>query len=187
MAILTEFCQENTLVIASTLFQWHKRWLDTWTSPDDQYWNKIDYILCNQRWKSSIQAAKTRPGADYGSDHQLLIAKFRLKWKKGGKTTRPFTYDLNQVPYGYTVEVTNRFKGLNMLDRMPEELWTEICNIIQEVVTKTMPKRKETQEGKVIVWGGLPNSWEKKGSKRQRGKGKIYPTKCRVPENSKER
>ena len=83
-------------------------------------YNQIDYILCSQRWRSSIQAAKTRPGADYGSEHELLIAKFRLKLKKVGKTTRPFTYDLNQVPYDYTVEVANRFKGLNMVDSMPE-------------------------------------------------------------------
>ena len=110
---LTEFCQENALVIANTLFQQHKRWLYIWTSPDGQYQNQIDYILCSQRWRSSIQSAKTRPGADCGSDHeQLLIAKFRLKLKKVGKTTRPFGYDLNQIPYDYTVEVRNRFKGL---------------------------------------------------------------------------
>ena len=74
-------------------------------TPDGQYQNKTDYILCSQRWRSSIQSAKTRPGADYGSDRELLIAKFRLKLKKVGKTTSPFRYDLNQIPYGYTVEV----------------------------------------------------------------------------------
>ena len=94
---LTEFCQENTLVIANTLFQQHKRRLYTWTSPDGHYQNQSDYILCSQRWRSSIQSAKTRPAADYGSDHELLIAKFRLKLKKVGKTTRPFRYDLNQI------------------------------------------------------------------------------------------
>ena len=93
---LIEFCQENTLVIANTLFQQHKRRLYTWTSPDGQHRNQIDYILCSQRWRSSIQSAKTRPGVDCGSDHELLIAKFRLKSKKVGKTTRPFRYDLNQ-------------------------------------------------------------------------------------------
>ena len=96
---LIEFCQENALVITNTLFQQHKRKLYTWTSPDGQHQNQIDYILCSQRWRSSIQSAKTRPGADYGSDHELLIAKFRLKLKKVGKTTRPFRYDLNQIPY----------------------------------------------------------------------------------------
>ena len=78
--------------------------------------NQIDYILCRQGWRSSIQSAKTRPGADCGSDHELLIAKFRLKLKKVGKTTRPFRYDQNQIPYDYTVEVRNRFKGLDMID-----------------------------------------------------------------------
>ena len=99
---LIEFCQENALVIANTFFQQHKRRLYTWTSPDDQYQNQIDYILCSQRGKSSIQSAKTRLGADCGSDHELLIAKFRLKLKKVGKTTRPFRHDLNQIPYDYT-------------------------------------------------------------------------------------
>ena len=92
---LIDFCQENTLVIGNTLFRQHKRRLYTWTSPDGQQWNQTDYILCSQRWRSSIQSAKIRPGADCGSDHELLIAKFRLKLKKVGKTTSPFRYDLN--------------------------------------------------------------------------------------------
>ena len=77
---------------------------------------KTDYIICSQRWRSFIQSTKTRPGADCGSDHELLIAKFRLKLKKVGKTTRSFTYDLNQIPYDYTVEVRNRFKGLDLIE-----------------------------------------------------------------------
>ena len=93
---IIEFCQENTLVIANTLFQQHKRRFYTWSSPDGQHQNQIDYILCRQKWKSSIQSEKTRLGADCGSDHELLIAKFRLKLKKVGKMTRPFRYDLNQ-------------------------------------------------------------------------------------------
>ena len=117
---LIEFCQENTLVIANTLFQQHKRRLYTWTLPDGQHRNQIDYILCSQRWRSSIKAAKRRPGADCGSE--LLIAKLRLKMKKVGKTTRPFRYDLNQIPYDYTVEVRNRFKGLDLIDKVPDEL-----------------------------------------------------------------
>ena len=98
---------------------------------DGQYQNQIDYILCSQRRRSSIQSAKTRPGADCGSDHELLIAKFRLKLKKVGKTTTPFRYDLNQIPYDYTVEVTNRFKGLDLIDRVPDELWMKVRNIVQ--------------------------------------------------------
>ena len=84
------FCQENALVIANTVFQQHERRLYTWASPDGQHRNQIDYILCSQRWRSSIQSAKTRPGADCSSDHELLIAKFRLKMKKVGKIARPF-------------------------------------------------------------------------------------------------
>ena len=119
--MLIEFCQENTLVIANILFQQHKRRLYTWTSPDGQHQNQIDYIFCSQRWRRSIQSAKRRLGADCGSDHELLIAKFRLKLKKIGKTTRPFRYDLNQIPSDYTMEVTNRFKGLVLTGRMSEE------------------------------------------------------------------
>ena len=115
---LTEFCQENALVIANTLFQQHKRRPYTWTSPDGQYQNHIDYILCSQRWRSSIQSAKTRPRNDCGSDCELLIAKFRLKLKKVGKTIRPFRYDLNQIPYDYTVEV--KLKDTYSLE---EKLW----------------------------------------------------------------
>ena len=89
------------------------------------------------------QSAKTRPGADCGSDRELLIANFRLKLKKVGKITRPFSYYLNQIPYDNIVEVTNRFKGLDLIDRVPEELWTEVCDIVQEAGIKTIPKKKK--------------------------------------------
>ena len=111
----------------------------TWTSPDGQHWNQIDYILCSQRWRSSIQLAKTSLGADCGSDRELLIAKFRLKLKTVGKTTSPSRHEINQIPYDYTVEVTNRFKGLALIDRVPEELWMEVCYIVQEAMIKTIP------------------------------------------------
>ena len=94
---LIEFCQENALVIANTLFQQHNRRCYTWKSADGQYRNQSDFILCSQRWRSSIQSAKTRLGADCGSDHELPIVKFRLKLKKVGKTMRPYRYDLNQI------------------------------------------------------------------------------------------
>ena len=105
--------------------------------------NQIDYILCSQRWRSSIQSAKTKPGADCGSDHELLIAKFRHKLKKVEKTTGPFRCDLNQIPYDYTVQVTNRFKGLDPVDRVPEELWTEVCDIVQETGIKIISMEKK--------------------------------------------
>ena len=91
---------------------------------------------------------KTRPEADCGTDHELLIAKFRLKLKKAGKTTRPFRYDLNQIPNNYTVEVRNRFKGLHLIDRVPDELWTEVCDIVQETGIKTIPMEKKCKKAK---------------------------------------
>ena len=91
------------------------------------------------------QEAKMKPGADCGSDHELLIAKFRLKLKEVGKTTRPFRYELNQIPYDYTVEGANRFKGLDLIDREPKELWTEVCHIVQKEVIKTIPKIKKSK------------------------------------------
>ena len=105
-------------------------------------------LLCSQRQRSSIHSAKTRPGADWGSDHELLIAKFRLKLKKVGKTTRPLRYDPNKIPYNYTVEVRNRFKGLDLIDRVPEELWMEVCDIVQEAGIKTIPKKKKCTRAK---------------------------------------
>ena len=141
---LIQFCQENALVIVNTLFQQHKRRLYTWTLPGGQHQYQIDYILCSQRWKSSRQLTKTRPGADYGSDHELLIAKFRLKLKKVGKAIRPFRYDLNQIRYDYTMEMRHRFKGLDLIDRVPDELWMEICDIVQEIGIKTIPMEKKS-------------------------------------------
>ena len=95
-----------------------------------------------------MQSTKTRQGADCGSDHELLIAKFRLKLKKVGKTTRPFRYDLNQIPYDYTVEVRNRFKGLDLTDRVPDELWNEVHDIEEEKGVKTIPLEKKCKKAK---------------------------------------
>ena len=115
---------------------------------------------------------KTRLGADCGSDHELLIAKFRLKLKKVGKTARPFRYDLNHIPYDYTVDVRNKFKGLNLIDRVPDELWNEVRDIVQETGIKTIPMENKCKKSKMAVWGGLTNSC-KKTSEKQRRKGKI--------------
>ena len=112
---------------------------------------RLIYVLCSQRWRSYIQSAKTRLGANCGSDQEILIAKFRLKLKKVGKTTRPFRYDLNQKSYDYTVEVRNRFKGLDLIDRVPEELWMEVRDIVQEAVIKTMPKKKKSKKAKCCL------------------------------------
>ena len=145
---LIELCQDNALVIANTLFQQHKRRLYTWTSPDGQHQNQMDYILCSQRWRSSTQSGKTKPGADCGSDHELLTAKVRLKLKKVGKTTRTFRYDLNQITYDYTVEVRNRLTGLDLVDRVPDELWMEVRDIVQETGIKSIPKKKKCKKAK---------------------------------------
>ena len=91
---------------------------------------------------------KTRPGADCGSDQELLVAKFRLKLKKAGKTTRLFRYDLNQISHAFTVEVRNRFKGLDLIDRVPDELWMEVPDIVLEAVIKTIPKKKKSKKAK---------------------------------------
>ena len=144
-----EFCQENALVITNTLFQQHKRRLYTWTSPDGRQQNQIDYILCSQRWRSSIQSAKTRQGTDCGSDHELLIAKFRLKLKKVEETTRPFRYELNEIPYDSTVKVRNRFKELDLIDRVLDELWMEVhCTGDRN---QDHPQEKEMQKSKIAV------------------------------------
>ena len=96
----------------------------------------------------SIQSAKTRPGADCGSDHELLIAEFRIKLKNVGKTNRSFRYDLNQIPYDYTVEMRNRFKGLDLIDRVPDELWAEVRDTVQETGIKTISKKKKCKKAK---------------------------------------
>ena len=143
---LIEFCQEKALVIANTLFQQHKRRLYTWTSLDGQHRNQIDYILCRQRWRSSIHSAKTRPGADCGSDHELLIDKFRLKLKKVGKTTRLFRYDLNQILYDYTVEVGNRFKGPDLIDRVPDGLWMRLVTLCRRQGSRPSPRKRNAKK-----------------------------------------
>ena len=107
--------------------------------------------------------------------------------KKVWKTARKFRYDLNQIPYDYTVEVTNRFKGLDLIDRVPEELWAEVHDIVQEAVIKTIPKKKKCKNAKWLSEAALQIAEKRREVKRQRRKGKIYPTECRVPENSKER
>ena len=106
--------------------------------------------FCSQIWRSSIQSVKTRLGADYGSDHELLIVEFRLKLKKVEKTTRLFRYDLNQIPY--TGEVRNRFNGLDLIDRVTDEPLMEVCDIVQEIGIKTTPKdEKKMQKSRTAV------------------------------------
>ena len=116
---------------------------------------------------------KNKMGADCGSDQELLIVKFRLKLKKAGKTTRPFRYDLNQILYNYTVEVRNRFKGLDLIDRVPEELWTEVCDIVQETGIKTIPMEKKCKKAKWLSGEALQIAVKRREVK-SKGKKEIY-------------
>ena len=115
-----------------------------------------------------------------------LLPNSEWNWRKWRKPLG-HSDDLNKIHYDYTVDVRNRFKGLNMIDRVPDELCTEVPDTVQETGIKTIPKKKKCKKTKMAVWGGLTNSCEKKGSKKQRRKVKIYPFECRVPTNSKER
>ena len=181
-----EFCQKNALVIANTLFQQHKRRLYTWKSQDCQHQNETDYILCSQRWRSSIQSGKTRPGADCGSYHELLIAKFRLTLKKVGEATTPFRYDLNQIPYDYTVEVRKRFKGLDLIERVTDELWMEVCDIVWETGNRTIPKKKKCKKAKCLSEEAVQIAVKRREVKIK-GEKERNTLECRVPNNSKER
>ena len=143
-------CQENSLVKANTLIQQHKRRLYTWTSPDGQHRNQIDYVLCSQRWSSSIQSAKTTLGADCGSNHELLINKFRLKLKKVGKTTRPFRYDLNQISNNYTVEVKNRFKGLYLIECLMN-YGMRFVTLYRRQGSRPSPRKRKAKKSKMAV------------------------------------
>ena len=121
----------------------------------------------------TVNKNKKRPGADCGSDHELLIAKFRLKLKKVGKTTRPFRYHLNQIVYDYTVEVRNRFKGQDLIDRLPKELWMEVCDIVQEAVIKTIHKKKICKKAKWLSEEALQIA-EKRSNAKGKGEEEKY-------------
>ena len=135
---------QGKLDIANMLFQQYKRWLYTWTSPDGQYRNQIDSVLCSWRWRNSIKSAKTRPEADCGSDHELLTAKFRLKLKKVGKTTRPFRFDLKKIPYEYTVEVRNKFKGLDLIECLKNYGW-RFMTLYRKQWSRPSPRKRNAK------------------------------------------
>ena len=120
-----------------------------------------------------LLSAKTKLEADCDSDHELLIANFRLKLKKVEKTTRPYRYDLYQIPYDYTVEVRNKFKGLDLIDRVPDELWNEVRDIVQETGIKTIPMEKKLKKAKWLSEEALQRAVKRTRSKKQRRKGKI--------------
>jgi len=139
---LVQFCQENKFTIANTLFIQPKRRLYTWTSPDGLHRNQIDYFLCQQRWKSSIMAVKTLPGADCGSDHQLLIAKIRLRLCKIKRPTTQGRLDTANLSTQYAIEVKNRFDLLSFDDKHPDDIWAEVRQSISESAQKHVPYKK---------------------------------------------
>ena len=162
---LIDFCQENTMVISNTCFRQPKRRLYTWTSPNGQYRNQIDYILCNRRWKSSITSVKTRPGSDCGTDHELLLATFRIKLKNHLQSTQPMKFNLQNIPTTYTVEVKNRFNELDLSDREPEELWLEIRNIVNEAARTNIPRIKKTKKASWLSKNTLRIAEERREAK----------------------
>ena len=135
--------------------------------------------------EKSRQATKIRPKTDCGSHCEIFIPKFTLKLKKIGEITRPFTYHLNQITYDFTVEVTNRFKGPDLIERVSDELYTEVHDIVQEAVIKTISKKKKCKKTKWLSEEVLQTAMKR--CKRLRRKGKIYPSKGKVPKSSKER
>ena len=167
---LTEFCHENALVIANTILEQHNRWLYKWASPDGQYQIWIDYILTAQS-EEVLYSQKIRPGADCSSGHQILIAKFRLKLNKVGKTTRPFRYDLNHLLWlcsggNEEIQRIRSCKGL-VLHRVSEELWTVVCNVVQEGVAKIIPKKRNARRqisclGKAFKYLRKGEKWKSK-------------------------
>ena len=159
------------------------RGLYTWTSSDGQYQNQTDYI-CSQSWRSSIQSAKTRLEADWGSDHELLIAKFRLKLKKGGKTIRPIRYDLNQIPYDYTMEVRNRFKALDPIECL-KNYGRRFVTLYRGRWSRPSPGKRNAKKQNGCLRRPYKYLWKEKPKTKE--KRKIYPLECRVPKNSKER
>jgi len=139
---LLEFCAGNELIVSNTWFQQHKRRLYTWTSPGGEYRNQIDYILIKKRWRSAISSVKTMPGADCGTDHELLVAKIKVKLKKVKGNKAPLRYDLQNIPVEYNVEIRNRFAAIELDDKEPDELWEDIKMAVNETAAKQVPRRK---------------------------------------------
>ena len=151
---LEEFSITNNLVVSNTFFQHHPRRLWTWKSPGDGVRNQIDYILISKRWKSSLQNVKTLPGADCGSDHQLLMAKMRIKLKVKKSEAPPARYDVHEIPQKFTVEVRNRFQQLLQTDeeeQTPNELWEDMKAVVVTEAKKHIPKKKRKKQPWISV------------------------------------
>ena len=147
--------------------------------------DQIDYILCSQRWISVHSQQKTWPGADCGTDHELLIAKFRLKLKKVGKTARPFRYGLNQISYDYTVEVRNRFRGLDLMTECLLNCGQRFVTLYRRQGSRLSPRKRNARKQNGCLKRLYKQLWKKRSEKQKR-KEKIHSFECRVPKNSKE-
>ena len=143
---------------------------------------RLIILFTDKNGEALYSQKKNKTTSDCGSDHELLTAKFRLKLKKVEKTIRPFRYDLNQIPYDYTAVVRNRFKGLDLIDRVPDELWMEVGDIVQETGIKTIPMEKKCKTAKWLSEEALQIAVKRR--EKQNRKGKIHPFQCRVPKNS---
>ena len=144
------------------------------SSPDGQHRNQIIIFFAAKDGEALYSQQKQDQELTCGSDHELLIVKFRLKLKKVGKTTRPFRYDLNQIPYDYSVEMRNRFKGLDLIDRVPDELWTEVRDTVQETGIKTIPMEKKCKKAKWLSEEALQIVVKRRGVK-SKGERKDIP------------
>ena len=163
--MLIEFCQENTLVIANTLFQQHKRRLYTWTSPDSQSEIRLVIFFAAKDGEALYSQQKQERELTVAQIMNSLLPNSDLK--KVAKTTRPFRYDLNQIPYDYPGEVGNRLKGLDLIDRVSEELRTEVRDIVQETGTKTIPKKKKCKKAKWLSEEALQMAVKRREVKRK--------------------
>ena len=148
---LVQFCEENELSITNTFFEQPDCRLYTWTTPDGNHRNQIDYIICKQRWKTAVQSVKTRPGADCGSDHKLLLAGAKIKLKKKRKQEHQIRYDTENIPIEFLIRVSNRFMELEgIADQEPEEIWGNIKQVIEEEAKDSMLLKKARKRSKWI-------------------------------------
>ena len=146
---LVQFCSRNDLLIMNTIFKLHARRMYTWRSPDQTTRNQIDYIICKTRWRSSVRRVTTIPGAVCGTDHNLPIADVKIKLKRIKRAKQTPKYDVDNIGLEFAVEMKNRFNGLQLAVREPEELWRDIRDIVKETTDKRVPKAKRK---KITKW-----------------------------------
>ncbi|KAG1680289.1 Craniofacial development protein 2 [Nymphon striatum] len=172
---LVDFCKENSLIIANTMFKQPKRRLYTWTTPDQNYRNQIDYIICQNRWKSGLVTTKTLPGADCGTDHELLIAKIKIKLKKNDRLQKQEDrFDTEAIPLKYTIAVSNRFTVLETKAMDPEELWKNVKDTILDEASKNIPKRKRTKKSHWLTENTIKIAEERRKVKATVGQTDEY-------------